>query len=117
MSSARAIVTQRESSFRFGSGKLIIATFILAQCLDILSTHLGLSHGAVEVNPLGSRILAHFGEPGLYLFKSIAVAAMVVAVATVRPRGGRVRKTIVLLTCLVAVVVFLNLLNVAVNVL
>lgn len=117
MLDARVIVTRPGGSFRFGSGKLLLAAFVLAQCLDIVSTHVGLAHGAVEVNPLGSRILAHFGEPGLYAFKSVAVLAMVLAITTVRPRGRSVRKTLALLTCLVSVVVLLNLLNVAVNVL
>ena len=117
MLSTRAIVTKHRRPFRLGSGEALLLAFLLAQSLDILSTHVGLAHGAVEVNPVGSRILAHFGEPGLYAFKTMAVSAMVLAIVRVGSRGRGVRRTLVALTVLVSAVVLLNVLNVALNVL
>lgn len=113
MVSTRAIVTKSWRPFRLGSGEALLLAFVLAQALDIWSTHVGLAHGAVEVNPVGSRILASFGEPGLYTFKTIAVSAMVLAVARAKSQGRGVRRTLVALTALVSAVVLLNVLNVA----
>jgi uncharacterized membrane protein len=94
---------------RFNLASLTIAYFLLINALDALTTHIGLSKvGVNEGNPLAANILSVAGEPGLYLFKTAAVATVVTFVLLLRARMPRVRFAVYIAGVLVTLVVLVN---------
>lgn len=61
-----------------------VLVLILANCLDLLSTMVGLRAGAEEANPLVNLILESHGIPGLVAFK-VAGTIVLLLLAWRRP--------------------------------
>ena len=75
----------------------IAALALLLQCLDVVSTHLGLAAGAQEANLLPAWLLHTYGEAALYVLKLLGVLVMAAILWRLRswpgawggPCGGR----------------------------
>jgi hypothetical protein len=67
----------------------ILGGFCLAQVLDVATTHIGLQQGRQELNGVAAWIIAHNGEPSVYLAKLGMVALLVAFLLVVgRRRPG-----------------------------
>ena len=65
---------------------IILSTFIVAQLLDMLTTHLGLGMGRQELNGAAAWIIAQQGEWAVYLLKGVLVAGLVALLLLVGKR-------------------------------
>lgn len=77
--------------------------------LDALTTRTGLSLGFIEGNP----VMALFGD-GMYLFKALATVSIIVAILILRKRYHHIERVVVIGNGFLAVVVALNLAQLAV---
>lgn len=56
---------------------IILGTFVTAQVLDVVTTHIGLSRGREELNGAAAWIITHDGELAVYALKLMLVAGLV----------------------------------------
>jgi hypothetical protein len=65
-----------------GKRAIILAGFLVAQCLDIVTTHIGLSEGRQEFNGMAAWIISHDGELAVYAVKAVLVLGLVALLLT-----------------------------------
>ena len=66
-----------------------ILLFVLLSLSDVVTTHLALRAGLVEVNWIPATLLATGGEPAMYLFKAVATLAVIATVVALGPHFRR----------------------------
>lgn len=66
--------------------RLAVLAFIIANIGDVLTTSIGLSAGATELNPLISTLMAATGVPIALTLKVLVAAGVGVLIAKWRPR-------------------------------
>ena len=113
VSGAMAMATTKPRRLSPRVGEVAVLTlwgvFVGLTVMDLLTTLYGLSHHAVEVNPLTGSIINAYGVPGLWGYKAVVLAGVLWAV---RPFSMRIRIGAFIMIDVVMTLVVISNLNV-----
>jgi hypothetical protein len=88
---------------------LVLGGFCLAQLLDVVTTHIGLSQGRQELNGIAAWIIQHDGELAVYAIKLLLVAGLVGLLLILGRRRQGIWNAYLVAACITAFAVANNL--------